>query len=472
MIKLIISTLLALSLSAITITADGEGRSKDEAIKDALSSLSSQLAVEVKSDYNRYKSVIDGKYQNNTTQKITTSSNLPILSADIDVYEGQNSVTVISELDSKKALGAYTLEIKRVQNEIKQSLKIIKITKSSDIKYKNYTNILSLISSFNKHKVVATLLGANDLPSIEISISEIKNAILKLQKKVDSLELASIILSQGINQKNIYISPIKSSVSQEITQFARVLKSKMAQKINSTNTPQNADFILRGSYEISKNSIFAIINLYDQNSKIIKTNTTTIMPKAYKDLEYKIKTLSFDASMNSAVVKSGKLNVSVGFKGYSRANGIDLSDGDSVDIVIKTNKSMCYFMIGHVLHDSSKFSYLLPIGDDGDEWINRVGGEDINRYVTIADDIPIASPFGTESLQMFASTIIKGRCTLRVPKCSENSDGYCVIDGKPEDVVSGTRGLNFKKKKQRIENAEASVSWTSFASQSPSSLRE
>jgi hypothetical protein len=462
MIKLTLSTLLALSLNAITITADGEGKSRDEAIKDALSNLSTRLSVEVKSDFSKYKSVIDGEYKSNTTQKITTSSNLPILSANIDVFEAQRHVAVISELDSKKALKAYRVEIDRLHKEIIQSLKSIKTVKSNDIKYKSYTNLIALIQSFNKHKIVATLLGASNLPSADVSIAKIKTSLLKLQKDIDSLELASIILTEDIKQNNIYINPIKTDISQEITQLARVLKSKMAQRLHTTNTPQNAEFILRGSYEVLKDRIFITTNLYDKNSKIVKTATTYITPKAYKNIDYKVKTLSFDASMNSTVVKSSKLDVSVGFKGYNRVEGIDLKDGDSVDIVVKTNKDICYFMIGHVLHDGSRFSYLLPIGNSGDEWVNRVSGEDVNRYITIAQDIPISAPFGSESLQMFASTMSKDRCTLKVPKCEENSDGYCVIGGKPSQVVKTTRGLNMSKRKQKIEKAESSVSWTSF----------
>ncbi len=69
----------------------------------------------------------------------------------------------------------------------------------------------------------------------------------------------------------------------------------------------------------------------------------------------------------------------------------------------------------------------------------------------------------SENLQLFSATFSKnGTCPLQVPTCQENSDGYCVITGKPKNVVRKTRGLNMKKRKKKVEKAEANVSFTTF----------
>jgi hypothetical protein len=243
-----------------------------------------------------------------------------------------------------------------------------------------------------------------------------------------------------------------------------VLKDLMSSKLSTTNKPIDAEYFLRGNYEVLKNSIFVTIQLSDKKNNIVKTLTTMLAKSAYKNLNYKVKTKTFDQSINSGFLKSGKLFVNVGFKGYNRDESIDLVGGDMVDIVVKTNKDICYFLVGHILKKNEKFSYLLPIGSDNSLFINRIMGNDVNKNVTIAEEIPITKPYGSENLQLMASTFDKnGKCFLSVPKCEDDEEtGLCVIGGKPSKVVSSARALNLNAKKVKIEKTEANISWTSF----------
>ncbi|MEA3383640.1 MAG: hypothetical protein U9Q20_03060 [Campylobacterota bacterium] len=53
---------------------------------------------------------------------------------------------------------------------------------------------------------------------------------------------------------------------------------------------------------------------------------------------------------------------------------------------------------------------------------------------------------------------------MKVANSFENNDGYFVVKGKPNKVISKTRALNLSKKRTKIEQSEASVSFTSFES--------
>ncbi len=366
-------------------------------------------------------------------------------------------------INSKTALFLYETEINRLEKNISQSMKDIKNSKNDDKKYTILNQVLQDIENFNKHKIVAIVLGAKNLPDLSTSKSEVTNKLQTYISSVPSIKIASEILTSNINQKGIYISAIKPNGSNEITQFSKLLKSQMSTKLNVVKQPTDAQYFLRGNYEILKNSIFVTINLSDINNNIIQTNTTSLTQKAYKNTKYKPSTKTFDKAMNSESIKSGKLNVQIGFRGYSRADGIDLNYGDTVDIVVKTNKSMCYFLLGHTLKYNDKFSYVLPIGSDNSPFINNITGDDVNKNISIADDVPVDAPYGSENLQIFSSTLKKdGSCPLVVPMSEENDDGYFVVGGKPSSVVAKTRGLNMKKKKFKIEKSEASISFTSF----------
>jgi len=79
------------------------------------------------------------------------------------------------------------------------------------------------------------------------------------------------------------------------------------------------------------------------------------------------------------------------------------------------------------------------------------------------EDVPVEAPFGNESLHIMSATLKKdGSCILISPRCKENNDGYCVIEGIPLKILSQTRGLNLKKRKSKIEKVENSIRWSSF----------
>jgi len=463
-LKLLSLTWLSTTLlNATTIIGVGYGINENDSLKESLADLSNKVSVTVKSEFKTITKAMGKEYNKDNIKTTTLSSNLPIKGARYKKLDGDRLTKTTAILDSKNSLKAYMMELKRLKKNIAYSLLTLETTKDETKKYDILLMLLNDIENFNKHKIVATLLEGNNLPSIDITISQVKSQIKTMEQTAPTIQIASKILTKDINQKHIYISAIKPHGSNEITQFAKILKDSMSENLDTEKYSNNAKYFLRGDYEILKNSIFITINLSDTNNNILKTTTITLAKSAYKNTKYKPKTKTFDESINSGFLKSGKLFVNIGFKGYNRDDGIDLNSGDLVDVVVKTNKPICYFLIGHTLKDNEKFSYVLPIGSDNSPYINNITGEDVNKNITIIDDIPVSAPFGSETLQIFSSTFTKnGKCPLKVPKCIENNDGYCVINAKPSNVVKTTRGLNMSKRKQKIEKAESSVSWTSF----------
>jgi len=458
----ILGALLAssIALNAITLTAQGYGNNEKESNKEALSSLSGQISVDVKSDFKTYTSVIAGDFKKSKEKLVQISSSLPIKGATFQSILKDDMIVTTAKLSSRTAINVYKMEIDRLYRNISNSQDELKFTNDGDIRYKIYLQLLKDIENFNKHKIVATMLEAKNLPSIIITISDVKKEILKLENKLPSIKLASNFLTKGIKEKSIYISAIKPSGSTQVTQFAKILKDTMSNSLKTVKLSNNAKYFLRGNYEILKDSIFITTNLSDQYNNIISTKTVTLDKSAYKNTKYKPTTISFDESLNSGFIKSGKLSVDIGFKGYNRSNGIDLVEGDSVDFVVKTNKPMCYFLVGHILNNN--FSYVLPIGSDNSPYINKITGSDVNQNIVIYEGAVMEAPFGSENLQIYSSTLSKdGSCSLTPPPCNENNDGYCVIEGKPNQVVKNTRGFSLKKKR-KIEKTENSISYTSF----------
>jgi hypothetical protein len=452
------------ALNALTLSGIGYGSLEHTAQKEALADLSSKISVEVKSNFQSITKTMDKNYSSSKTKTIDLSSDLPILGAQFENSLESAGVRSNVTITSHNAITLYVSELKRLKKNILFLHKELGSVQNTEIRYDLLKQIFNDIENFNKHKVVATILGAANLPTLNITKNEIFLELNKLEHiKASSISIAAKILTKNITQKKIYISSATTSNSYEITQFAKLLKNELSTQIDSVKYPKDAEYFLKGEYQILKDSLFINYRLLDIRNNITKSMTVTLEPSAYIHTNYKPNTKSFDAAINSEFVKSGNLDVKIGFKGYNRANGIDLNSADTVDIVLKSNKSICYFLIGHTLKENNKFSYLLPIGDEDQPFINRITGEDVNRYIIIAQDVPIDAPYGSENLQVFASTLdTNHKCNLSVPKCFETDQGYCVVGSQPSKAVTTTRALNFKKKKKNIEQAESSISWTSF----------
>ena len=429
--------LVTIFLNAATIIGIGDSK------KEALSDLSNQLSVNIKSEFKTYAKIMDNKVKKIKEQEIYLVSNLPLKGVK---YKNTTPIKAILSSDSLKL---YKSELNRLQKEI------IYLSKQPE-NYNNLIKLLKDIDSFNKNKLVAIVLGLDKIPNINITKSQIEIKLQKITSKTDSLQTAAKIIADKINKKNVYIS-FKPYGSNEITQFANIFKDQLSNYLQITKQSNKAEYFLRGNYKILKNSMFITFNLMDKDNNILKTITITLLKNGYKNLSYLPHTKSFDESLINGFVKSGKLSVNIGFKGYNRENGLDFKQGDKVDIVIKTNKPICYFLVGYVLHKNKKFAYLLPINDS---FIGKITGGDVNVNNVIAEDVEISAPFGRETLQLFATTLKKGKCSIVPPQCEENENGYCVIKNTPQKVVNHTRGLLLKHTK--VEKAESSISWTSF----------
>lgn len=461
--KILLSGLTALTLNATTITGTAYADLEKDSKKEALADLSNKISVDVKSDFKTLTKTFGQNYEKSNEKLVHLSSNLPILGVNFENVIGTRLVKTTAVISSENSLEVYIVELKRLYKNISQSILDLETTKSDETKYTLLNQLLQDIENFDKHKVVAILLGGKNLPILDITKSKIDTKLQSYIQKAPSIKIASEILTKNIENKNIYISAFKPNGSSEVTQFSKILKNNLAEQLNTVRHSSDASYFVRGEYEILKDSIFITLNLSDQNNTILKTTTATLTPNAYKNTKYKPSIKTFDNAINSEFVKSGNLNVQIGFKGYSRTDGIDFVKDDVVDIVVKTNKPMCYFLLGHTLHQDTQFSYLLPIGSANTPFINSITGEDVNRNITIIGEVPISEPFGSENLQIFASTFKKdGTCPLEVPQSKENYDGYFVVSGTPAKAVTQTRALNIKKTKLKVEQSEASVSFTSF----------
>lgn len=445
------------NIHAVTIKSVGYGNIQEEATNNALVNLSSQISSQVSSEFNTLTKLIDKDYKKSKQKIVKVKSELPILGAKF--YYKRNANLVEVTLDSKYSLDAYENVLGKLHFEISKIEQLISSTQSSTKQYELYSQLKYYISEFNKHKIVATILESNNIPPLDISEASITAKIINLSKELDSIDLATKLLSKSFQNHKVFIYPAKNGISSEVTPFARVFKDNLSKYLNTSPSPKDAELFLSGNYEILKDKIFITYNLIDKQNKSYKQESITLSKKAYEGLRIKPRTITFDEEIHSNALKSSELKIDISFKNQGK-KGLLLYQNESVDLVVRSNKPIYFYLIGHILHENDTKSYLVELQPDAhgkEKFSYRLGGSDVNIPVSLGE-FEISEPFGFESVQMFAST---KPLTNFIPNCSLDNDGLCIVGNKPSLIVAKTRALiRPKKNKEKVLKAEAILEYT------------
>ncbi len=450
--KTILSLCLVQSLFGLEIVGLGYG-TENEAKKSALDDLSHNISVNVSSDYSSFISKDDKENYNKKVNKLVTiKSELPILGAKF-AYENQSEM-MRATLEDKIALSLYTTKLGDFKIEIQKLLAKIETTKNNDEKYSLYELTLNLFNSYEKHEIVALMLGYKRAEPLPISSTDIEAKMIALGKNINSIDLSTKLLAKNFTQKNIFIYPLTTNGSNEITPFATVLKDNLSSKVHQATSPNTSEYYLSGNYEVSNDGIFLTYNLLDKQNNTLKSSSLFLDKVAYKNLRATPNNLTFDQEVELSKDKlKSELKVELSFKEFGSKNVL-LKSGNEVELIAKSNRQAYIYLIGHTLHENEKFSYLVELQEaSGDErFIYTLGASEVNRPIPLPLSFVISEPYGYESIQMFAST-----SKPELPTCSM-LDGLCVIGNQPQIVVAKTRAL--KAKKQGEIKAEASLSFT------------
>tara|TARA_Y200000002_G_C22405271_1_gene547462 strand:+ start:238 stop:504 length:267 start_codon:yes stop_codon:yes gene_type:complete len=83
--------------------------------------------------------------------------------------------------------------------------------------------------------------GDTDLPKLEITETEIRSQLRKVENKPDSLEQAAKILTRDMqDRRGIYVSPFRTVSSQEATPFSAALRGRLQQQLSTVRQPDQA----------------------------------------------------------------------------------------------------------------------------------------------------------------------------------------------------------------------------------------
>lgn len=451
---------------AKNITGEGFGNTREEAKKAALSDLSSAIQVDVQSSFESIIKSVDRKTEEFARNMVTLKSELPILGATYQYFQGKNDIHAKVMLDSRDSLPLYEVELKRLEKNIENDRRLITDSASRSYQYKIYTEILTHLKQYYKYRTVAILLGSQSIPNIPITEMDIREELNQLKEQVDDLNMAAMLIAEGLaHREKIYIYPPTLRLSHEITPFADAIKKRLSAHLHTVFDPNDAAFYLKGEYALVENGqdgVDLVYYLLDGTFNTLQTSLVSILPKAYSGYDIEPKTLQFDKLLYEGFAVSNEFKIEV-TTNLGRESLLFKQD-EEVTFLIKMNRPGYFYLIGHVMKQGDKaYSYLVDLDDTGEikdkrKFVRYVNIDDVNRWLSLGS-FEMVPPFGVESVQLIASSkdLVDSLPNYRYdPKTT-----LCVISENPSEAVLNTRGIK-KKISKTVRSAEAVLLFTTM----------
>ncbi len=454
-IIILISLMFNMGILNADITGVGYATTKSVAKKEALADLSQSIKSEVRSEF---KSISTDE-GSNAKENIKISSNLPILGAEFRESSMGEEFEVNVNLSQRKVGKLYTKKLQTINSEVDSILVEIDKISSSSLKLKLYENLYSLLKDYDRYESVAIILEAKLENRPNITKSKVKSEMAKLSSKIDSLNMATEVLAKSFKQKGIFLYPPLALHSTTVAEFGSVFLQEFKGKLKTSASLSSASYILVGEYTLTKKVMILNYELIDtKTNEVVNSKTININAKAYAGIKTKPKGMDFDALLNSGIVTSSDLKVSL--KSNKGSENLLFKENEEVKLLIKLNKMGYIYIVGYTQTKDTKVSYLLELseGDGDSKFIKFINADDANRWISLGEFV-IAKPFGIESLQIIASNK-KINSLLPSTKYDEESEYYIVSKDIKKALVK-TRGMH-KKKSKKVEMSEDVISFTTM----------
>ncbi|MBE9541945.1 MAG: hypothetical protein IMF01_06465 [Proteobacteria bacterium] len=444
----ILSTFTFVFLPDITearqITGQGYGKTEKEAKREALGDLSLAIQANIQSEFKQLVTVIakggDEDVETTSNKLMQVKSELPILGAEFTLSPLKKEIMAQAILDFEDII-LYEEKLSDFIKEADSYLVMLKKARSSGKEYDTLMSLLALVKQFYKYKIVAVMLNSKKVPDFPITEAEVRERVRRLGIMVKSIDLAAKLISKGIKKEKIYIYPPVTRGSHEVTQFASVVRHNLATYLRTAQSPKDADYFMIGEYEIAKDGIELVYHLSDINFNTIGTKIVTLAPKSYASYETKPKTINFDKLLYEGYVVSGDFRVDVSTD-RGRESLLFESD-DNVELFVKMNRPGYLYLVGHVIKEKAKYSYIIDIqeGVGGRKFIYYINADDVNKWMSLGK-FEVIPPFGVESLQMIASS---HDLVEHLPSYKYNNKlELFVVDKNPEKGLMKTRAIKKK----------------------------
>ncbi len=397
---ILIYFILVISIFSRNISQIAYGKTEEKAKQNALAFLSQSISVDVKSSFFDKEIVIDGKFLEEKEKNIYLKSNLPLLGVLFNISTLEDEFMVEAVL-TNESLEVYELELKRLKGEI-DSLK--KLYKESKNKSNVLKEIIKNTENYNRYLLVYSFISDTYDYSDFLEVNSFKIQLKDLENRFSLLEEAiSTTFKEMYDYNNIYVYPPSMVNSEIISPFGKVVQKSIENSLDErVSTTDTANFFLRGTYEVFDDIMLLDYKLYNNQGKIKETYAFILEKEAFETYDIEVHN-SFDKLLRDGYIVSNDFFIDI----QSQRGKKDLlfTSEDSVELIIKSNRSCYFYLLGHTFLNDAEYTYLVDFNEsiDNRKFVFYIGPDDINKWISLGEFV-IMEPYGVEALQVFAST--------------------------------------------------------------------
>ena len=172
--------MLVTSGFAQEFTGEGIGSTKEQAKKEALTDLSQNISVEVKSVQTQLSELMGEDFRQDASSMIQLESCLPVLGAESFVFEDVDYYYALARLSAQQAIPLYRNQLQEIDQEIKQSTQQLEQAEQNSERENLLQVILEKFGNSKRHQTVLLIPGDTDLPKLEITETEIRSQLRKV----------------------------------------------------------------------------------------------------------------------------------------------------------------------------------------------------------------------------------------------------------------------------------------------------
>lgn len=460
-------------LSYITGYGIGEQESPQKrqstARYNALSSLSSQFIVKIKSEFlSIQKSTTGSGYSNDIQSMVSSQTQLHLLNTETVTWDDpqHNRCFALAVMEIAPTIRIYASRYSELMEAVEKYAEAARSAEQKrDLKQAVavYRKVRPLLAELSESRVILSCLEKKSpFPAVSDSafhpplspeavdlkiqnllreeITTVQNCATSLSEQIaEQYQTSRPLIIYPLSYRNTdFSSPFSDSflsmLEMELTAHFQIISEKAShdQKLEDID-------MLTGTYWVENDQVrisVYISNLYSGEKRAAATITAPceIFRKAKMDL---LPANFIQAMEDSKVFSAGDiLPSSLSIEVWTEKGDKRLlyKSGESTSVFVRVNKP-CYLQITYHLANSARVLLYNNLYID----ISK-----INRVVTLPDSFHIVPPFGVERLHIFAST--EKFDEVRTHEQTFGSETYTnVLDANMEEYTMNLRGIQKKK---------------------------
>lgn len=457
--------------------AEAEKQAKDQALRDASSTISCTVSGETISHSEEKGEGIEAKASEFFLSETKVKTDLEVMNYKVLKSEkDKNMMYVMVGIPYEDLRKSYKYKIENAIQEIANEFNIAEELYSSNPKQaiKKYEICIKKLQDISDNMNIYLFLNKwhNDLsskldslpskPQIETKLTTLSGTTPKT-----SIELATELLAPLVKnleqQASFVIYPMEFENTGFVSEFGNNFSELLSNVITSQTGWQRftiknwkvADYIIRGKILEFDNGICLILNVKDlqngtEDSNQLFVNEITCETIGWEKIrpENLKQALQNKLALYNAIQTDNRLKVDMQTDKMSDGPVVYYY-GDEPKILVRTNKS-CYIRLMYIFSDNTKTLLI-------DNY--HIATDQTNQWIQLPLDLEVCEPSGIEQMLVQASTEIMP--SLNVIRINLGDDSYIhIIETNIDNQIAKTRGLKIKKPEKEI--TEKVYQWTVF----------